>query len=446
MLVCLLLLPLSALAASVRAVQIWDDGNDFNHLRPASVPVTITSDTDSLVVTDDQIHELPSSTFSFLQAELPATYTTTSYVYEENGLLTAVFINRHPVEQPPRFIQNKLQVNDSRARLTITKIAEQAEAEDQFYFLIDLPETYDYVTSRGASGRTDGPVALHAGEYAVIEEIPVGTAYKVEEIPYPRYLSTSTGAEGFIGADGSEVVFTNYLIDTNFTVYKQWEGTDNGPITLHLYADEEEVDVQPERTGNIYTFHHLPKYAADGHEILYSAKEEYMDGYMTMYVNKGKYADRSKAVYSGGTVINREYVNFFIHKEWIGVPQDQRPEIRFQLYQNGVPIEWRQPEKLSNGTYIWRNLPKMKNGEEAVYSAKEMALPGFETKYSNPHSGVNDMALNGGTVTNYKVPKTGDPVNVPLLWLLVLISFAGLLAVGTFLFRRIGCRRRGERE
>jgi hypothetical protein len=75
-----------------------------------------------------------------------------------------------------------------------------------------------------------------------------------------------------------------------------------------------------------------------------------------------------------------------------------------------------------------------------------MALPGFETKYSNPHSGVNDMALNGGTVTNYKVPKTGDPVNVPLLWLLVLISFAGLLAVGTFLFRRIGCRRRGERE
>ena len=78
MLVCLLLLPLSALAVSVRAVQIWDDGNDFNHLRPASMPVTITSDTDSLVVTDDQIHELPGSTFSFLQAELPATYTTTS--------------------------------------------------------------------------------------------------------------------------------------------------------------------------------------------------------------------------------------------------------------------------------------------------------------------------------------------------------------------------------
>lgn len=155
-----------------------------------------------------------------------------------------------------------------------------------------------------------------------------------------------------------------------------------------------------------------------------------------MYVNKGKYANRSKAVYSGGTVINREYVNFFIHKEWIGVPQDQRPEIRFQLYQNGVPIEWQQPEKLSNGTYIWRNLPKMKNGEEAVYGAKEMALPGFETKYSNPHSDVNDMALNGGTVTNYKVPKTGDPVNVPLLWLLVLISFAGLLAVGTYRRRK----------
>ena len=443
MLICFLLLPLSAFAVSVRIVQIWDDGNDINHLRPASVPVTVSSDEESLLVADDQIHELSGSNISFLQAELPASYTSTSIIKEKNNLLTAVFINRHPVEMTPVFIQNKLHVIDSTARLTITKIAEQARAEDQFCFLVELPKTYDYVTSRGSSGKTDEPVVLHAGEYAMIEGIPVGTAYKVEEIPDPRYVSTSTDAEGFIGADGSEVTFTNHLIETTFTVFKQWEGTDKGPIRLQLYADGEKVNVQPEKTGNTYTFCQLPKYASDGHEILYSAKEEYIDGYMTMYVNKGEYANRSKAVYAGGTIINREYVNFYIHKEWIGVPEDQRPEVRFQLYQNGIQIEWRQPEKLSNGIYIWHNLPKMKNGEEAVYSAKEIAIPGYENKYSNPHSGVKDAALNGGTVINYKVPKTGDMVNVPLLWLFVIFSSAGLLTACIFLLRNIKRHGRG---
>ena len=101
MLICFLLLPLSAFAVSVRIVQIWDDGNDINHLRPASVPVTVSSDEESLLVADDQIHELSGSNFSFLQAELPASYTSTSIIKEKNNLLTAVFINRHPVEMTP---------------------------------------------------------------------------------------------------------------------------------------------------------------------------------------------------------------------------------------------------------------------------------------------------------------------------------------------------------
>ena len=88
----------------------------------------------------------------------------------------------------------------------------------------------------------------------------------------------------------------------------------------------------------------------------------------------------------------------------------------------------------------------MKNGEEAVYSAKEIAIPGYENKYSNPHSGVKDAALNGGTVINYKVPKTGDVVNVPLLWLFVIFSSAGLLTACIFLLRNIKRHGRGETQ
>ena len=77
----------------------------------------------------------------------------------------------------------------------------------------------------------------------------------------------------------------------------------------------------------------------------------------------------------------------------------------------------------------------MKNGEEATYSAKEIPLEGYLTRYSNPHSSVDDMALQGGTITNYKIPKTGDTDN-PILWMILGgITFV-LLLIGVYNRRR----------
>ena len=433
MLMCLLFLPLAALAASVRVIQIWDDAEDYNGLRPLTVPVMAISDEEQLIITDSDIHEMDGTTFSFSQGELPASYVLSSYTYTEDDLITAVFINRHNVEIPAVSVQNSMQTIDPFACLTITKESERASESDIFYFRVSLPDTYSYITSRGGTGQTDELVPLHAGESAEIGGIPIGTDYTVEELTDPRFYSSCDNPSGTIAAGGTEVTFTNTLITTSFSVRKVWEGTDIGPITLRLFADGQEIEAEIERDGDVYSVYDLPKYDETGHEIVYSAKEVYMSGYMTMYINKGKYADRKKAVYNNGTIINREVVTFFVTKEWIGEPNP--PEIRFQLYQNGKPIEWRQPEKTASGVYIWENLPKMKNGEEAIYSVKEIPLDGYLTKYSNPHSSVDDMALQGGKIINYKIPKTGDVENLNLWTMLAGISFV-LLLLGVFYRRR----------
>ena len=421
------LLPFFAFAGTVKVVQIWDD--DGNPNRPETV-LTVLDGTKIYQVRSGDLLNVGNDAV-FQQSELPTEYKVTGpvfSVFEEYS--TIVFINSY--HQMPTFnVTNTLVTGD----LVIEKVAEEADPNDTFIFNIDLPGDYQYTTTRGTTGKVSEGILLHAGEIATISNIPIGTPYSVEEQDDPRFLSTIENAQGVIQREENIVTCTNSLIDTIFTVYKQWEGTDNSPVTLHLFADGEEIVATFERNGNMYTVYNLPKYDETGHEIVYSAKEEYMDGYMTMYINKGKYANRSKAVYNGGTIINREVTNFFVRKEWIGVSDP--PEIRFQLYQNGKPIEWRQPEKTADNVYIWKNLPKMKNGEEATYSAKEIPIEGYLTKYSNEHSGVDDSALNGGLITNYKIPKTGDSDDPVRWWILGSVSVALLLVA---LMKRRRCK------
>ncbi len=161
--------------------------------------------------------------------------------------------------------------------------------------------------------------------------------------------------------------------------------------------------------GNTYSVSGLPQYADDGREIVYSAKEKYMDGYVTMYLNKGKYENRTRAVYNRGTILNREYTGFSIRKVWIGVTDD-KPEIVFDLYQDGKLIEWRQPEPTADGMYSWEYLPKLRDGEEAEYYVIERPVPGYAVKYENigSYRTVTDRCYAGGKIINYQIPKTGD--------------------------------------
>ena len=419
---------------TVNVYQIWNDAGNLDGIRPEAVPV-IMSPGDTMINPSDPVR-IPEGPVTFAQLQLPEGYTASGpYISTAaGGGLSVVFINTH-IPSTSKSIQNILE----EGNLIIEKIAEGAGPDEVFWFDVTFSSSQacSFTTTRGNSGFVSDGIPLHAGEIATIHRVPTGAEYTVKERENHRYLSTGVNSTGKMTKSDTVVTFTNKLITTTFTVYKRWEGTEKDKITLHLFADGEATDYTPERTGNTYTFCNLPKFALDGHEILYSAKEDYMSGYMTMYINKGKYADRSKAVYNDGTIINREVTTFAVHKEWIGTSNP--PEIRFQLYQNGKPIEWRQPKKVSSELYIWENLPRMKDGEEAIYSAKEIPVKGFLTRYEN-HSGVTDCALNGGKIINYKVPITGDREN-PGNWLILGIASSMLFVFGIALWVR-GRRKR----
>ena len=425
----------------VTVYQIWNDAGNLDGIRPVYVPVLVDIGESSFLITSSEPVRIPEGNAVFTQFQLPDGYTVKGpYINKTVSGLSVVFLNSH-VPATIRAIQNTLE----EGNLIIEKIAEDAKNDEIFWFdvsfISDPERDYIFTTTRGARGFVSDGIPLHAGEVATIQAIPVGTEYKAVERENWRFLSSGTNSTGKVVRGDNVVTFTNELITTNFVVYKQWEGTKKDTISLHLFADGEATDFMPEKSGGTYTFFDLPKYDMDGHEILYTAKEDYMNGYMTMYVNKGKYADRSKAVYNGGTIINREVTTFFIHKEWIGAANP--PEIRFQLYQNGKLIEWRQPKNVGGGIYIWENLPRMKDGEEALYSAKELPVQGYLTRYENKHSDVVDRALNGGKVINYRLPVTGDKENLDFWWVLgatsSMILIAGIVTLMKNKSKNRGC-------
>ena len=341
---CLFVHPLSALAQTFQIIQIWNDVENRDGLRPSAVPVTIEGEGVSYTAVDGEPLTLPDGEYTFTQGTLPDGYTSDGPFFDPWGSVTKVIF-----------------INSRRADAWKVQVANtMAEPE---------PET------------------------------------------------------------------------CNFTVTKEWRGTAQDSITLYLYADKEPVpDAQFIRQDDTYTVYDLPVYAADGHKIVYSATEQYMAGYMTMYLNVGEYKDRHLAVYNGGTIVNRETVDFEVKKEWVGISGDH-PEIRFQLYQNGEPFVWRQPEPDEEGVYAWEYLPKMKLDEEsevyvdARYYVVEEPLEGYYAEYMNvgKYSGVTDRCYAGGTIINYKVPKTGDDAPLTLWYVATGIGAAGLIVLAGFI-------------
>ena len=63
------------------------------------------------------------------------------------------------------------------------------------------------------------------------------------------------------------------------------------------------------------------------------------------------------------------------------------------------------------------------------YYLIESVPEGYQVRYINVgiHANVTDRCYNSGTMINYKVPRTGDRTNLPLLFGLAGISVVGLV-------------------
>ena len=277
-------------------------------------------------------------------------------------------------------------------------------------------------------------IFLSHGQSITFTSLLPGMRYVVEEWPDDAYTTVVNGlpmnrVEGECLEGGNRADFVNRMHTTSFSVTKVWEGG-SGPIRLTIYADGVKMDPQPPvlRDGDVYVCSGLPMYDEDGNKVVYSAKEKYMDGFMTIYDNEPPYDGESSMVYDGGVIINRAVTTLRVCKLWKGLPEDvEPPEIILTLYCNGEPFNKRQPEPDEHGWYVYENLPLSWQGEPATYYVVEEDCTGFAAIYENADGTGGNCAYDNGVITNVAMPATGDSGHLAFWFLTATLAAAALL-------------------
>ncbi|MBQ6952009.1 MAG: Cna B-type domain-containing protein, partial [Clostridia bacterium] len=399
---------------------------------------------------------------SYSQADVGKTYTYT--VKEEKGTISGITYDE-------KAYTVKVEITDNGdGTLTVTPTYEKGSSitftntyaasgayqlkavkhldgkaleEGQFTFVLMNGDGKELETAKNGA---DGSIAFKAmtfnqndvGKtyaYRIAERNEGVLGYIYDTTVYDVKLNILDNGDGTltVKADGipeSGMVFENVFNElASFTVRKEWQGKEGPAITLTLYANGQKMDPQPQyvKSGNLYMYENLPVYDENDKAILYSVKEAFMDGYMTIYENSGEYAGITDQVMNGGKIINRSVTDFAVKKVWEGLTEgEEAPAITLTLYCNGQKVDKPTPTPDKNGWYHYYNLPATVNGEEAVYTVREEALDGFATTYLSGGVEVEE-AGNGDTIVNRKIPKTGDESMIGLWSCMTVLSGAAFI-------------------
>ena len=214
--------------------------------------------------------------------------------------------------------------------------------------------------------------------------------YTVTEEPIANYDSVITGN----AANGFTVTNTN-TEKTAVDVTKTWVGTPAASVTIKLFADgtEKETVTLTAADNWTHTFANLDKYAADGHEIVYTVDETPATDYI-----KAISGDAANGFTITNTITGK--VNIPVTKVWIG---PEAASAKVTLYADGVEKDSVTLNAANNWVHVFANLDKYNNGTEIVYTLTEEPI-------SNYDSAISGNAATGFTVTNTITGKLDIPV------------------------------------
>ena len=271
------------------------------------------------------------------------------------------------------------------------------------------PEASSAKVTLYADGVEKDSVTLNAANnwvhvFANLDKYNNGTeiVYTLTEEPISNYDSAITGDV----ATGFTVTNTN-TEKVAVDVTKNWVGPATDAVTIKLLADGVEVEsaVLTATDNWMHTFSNLPKYAADGHEIVYTVDEYDVPSYVKAIEGTST---------TGFTVTNTitGKVDIPVTKVWVGPATDS---VTVNLYADGVKVDTVQLTAANQWKHTFANLDKYENGREIVYTVDEVLISGYKTK-------ITGDAQTGFTITNSKeTPKTADHVNP--------MAYASILAI-----------------
>lgn len=382
----------------VSGVKTWDDDNDRDGARPASITVNLLRDgtpIDSKTVTPDA-----SGTWAYSFSGL-AQYDSVdghefSYRITENAVADyATVINGYDITNSH---------TPGKTSVTATKAWDDGADADGIRPTSVQLQLYANGVALGA------PVAVDAASgwthtWTNLNEKDAGAdiAYTVEETDVPTGYTSVTAGDA---TNGFTITNTHVLETTDISGTKTWDDAGNQDgmrpqsITVNLLADGQKVAEKQvtEADGWAYSFTGMTKNKA-GQAIDYTVTEDAVEGYT--------------ATVAGFDITNTHVpgtVDVTVSKTWDdGNDKDGiRPaSVMAQLYADGVAQGGAVELSSANGwTSTWTGLAEYQGGHKVSYTVEEASVPDGYT------SSVKEQASGNFVITNAHTPKA-DPSPVP---------------------------------
>ena len=376
----------------------WEDGDNQDGLRPASIQVQLYKDG----LATDQVLELSAANDwkgAFENLDAKAAGKAITYTVKEVAVPDGYKVT---VNDKDKANANVVLTNTHEPALTEMKVTKKWEdANDQD----GLRPKSIKVQLYAGDEKVGDPVELSADNqwthtFSKLAEKKAGQAisYRVEEVSVPEGYQVTLDT-----SDAAHTILTNThtpaVIDIPVT--KIWNDQDNqdglrpASIVVNLLANGEKV-AQKELTNATdwkESFTGLPKFK-DGKEIVYTLQEEKVAEYTTTI---------DQAAYTITNTHAPGKTSVTVTKKWDDENDKDgiRPKsIRVQLYANdqkvGQEVELSAENKW---THTFADLDEKANGNTITYTVREVSVPkGYEAR--NDEDGKGNVVI-----TNKHVPK-----------------------------------------
>ncbi|MHC5227115.1 Cna B-type domain-containing protein [Enterococcus sp. LJL99] len=383
---------------NLKGTKTWDDKENQDGKRPERITVNLLANGEEVaqkVVTS-------SNQWSYEFTNLPKYEDGKEIVYT----VTEDNVPDYTTEITGTEITNRYTPGETSA--TVTKSWDDKNNQD------GKRPSQIQVQLYGNTEAVGAPVTLNEGNqwqytWTELPEKANGQdiVYTVKEVNIPSGYDVSINNED----QGNLLITNTYEPEVvNLKGTKTWDDKENQDgkrpesITVNLLANSEEVARKVVTSSNqwSYEFTNLPKYE-DGKEIVYTVTEDNVPDYTTEIT---------------GTEITNRYTpgetSATVTKSWDDKNnQDgKRPsQIQVQLYGNNEAVG--APVTLNEGNqwqYTWTELPEKANGQDIVYTVKEVNIPyGYDVSINNEDQG-NLLITNTyePEVVNLKGTKTWD--------------------------------------
>ncbi len=376
-------------SATVR--KVWDDKNNQDGIRPATIHVMLTANGKEAASAD--LNDANNWSYTAGNLDRYANGREIEYAWTESGL-------------PEGYELTDVSTEGTVTTLTNAHVPETTEAT--------VRKVWDDKNNQDGIRPGELSVTLSSGDAVTLNEENNWTATVTGLPKYENgneivYSWTETAPDGYelinVSAEGTVTTLTNAHVPetTEATVRKVWDDKNNqdgirpGELSVTLSnGDTVTLDAENNWTATVTG---LPKYE-NGEEIAYSWTETVPEGYeLTDVSAEGTVTTLTNAHVPGTTEAT-------VRKVWDDAENQDgiRPGELSVTLSNGDTVTL---DAENNWTATVTGLPKYENGEEIAYSWTETVPEGYE---------LTDVSTEGTvtTLTNAHVPGTTEATVVKI--------------------------------